>query len=85
MNITLGKEFERRITQRVESGLYTSASEVIRDSLRLLFDKDVLKERQQELLQQEVIKGFRQLEQGEYTELGVDELFKKAVKESNVC
>lgn len=33
MNITLGKEFERRITEKVSDGLYTSASEVIRDGL----------------------------------------------------
>ena len=31
MNITLGKEFERRIKEKVSEGLYTSASEVIRD------------------------------------------------------
>jgi antitoxin ParD1/3/4 len=40
MNVTLGKEFERRITVKVSDGLYTSAIEVIRDGLRLLFEKD---------------------------------------------
>jgi antitoxin ParD1/3/4 len=84
MNITLGQEFERRIAKKVESGLYTSASEVIRESLRLLFDKDLLKEKQINILHQEVIKGFKQLEQGEYTELSMDELFHKLIKESNV-
>jgi antitoxin ParD1/3/4 len=43
MNITLGKEFERRITEKVSDGLYTSASEVIRDGLSMLFEKDVAK------------------------------------------
>jgi antitoxin ParD1/3/4 len=43
MNITLGKEFERRITEKVSDGLYTSASEVICDGLILLFKKDVTK------------------------------------------
>ena len=46
MNITLGSEFEQRINEKVASGLYTSASEVIRDGLRLLFEKDVLKQQQ---------------------------------------
>lgn len=46
MNITLGSEFEKRINEKVASGLYTSASEVIRDGLRLLFEKDVLKQQQ---------------------------------------
>ena len=40
MNVTLGSEFEKRINEKVASGLYTSASEVIRDGLRLLFEKD---------------------------------------------
>jgi len=30
MNITLGNEFENRIAHKVKSGLYNSASEVIR-------------------------------------------------------
>ncbi|MBF4307970.1 type II toxin-antitoxin system ParD family antitoxin, partial [Vibrio anguillarum] len=56
MNITLGKEFERRITEKVSDGLYTSASEVIRDGLRLLFEKDVTKNQQLEILREEVAK-----------------------------
>lgn len=44
MNITLGAEFEKRINEKVASGLYTSASEVIRDGLRLLFEKDLVKQ-----------------------------------------
>ncbi len=54
MNITLGKEFERRIGEKVSDGLYTSASEVIRDGLRLLFEKDNVKQEQFEILRQEV-------------------------------
>lgn len=38
MNITPGKEFERRIGEKVQEGLYTSPSEVIHDGLRLLFE-----------------------------------------------
>ncbi len=34
MNITLGDEFERRIANKINTGLYTSASEVIRGGLR---------------------------------------------------
>ena len=50
MNITLGSEFERRITKKIDTGLYTSASEVIREGLRLLFEKDLIREQQAELL-----------------------------------
>lgn len=36
MNISLTPELENFIKQKVDCGLYTSASEVIRESLRLL-------------------------------------------------
>jgi len=49
MNITLGKEFERRISEKVADGLYTSASEVIRDGLRMLFEKDVAEHKHEQL------------------------------------
>ena len=78
MNITLGKEFERRITEKVADGLYTSASEVIRDGLRLLFEKDVTKNQQLEILRDEVAKGFEQLAASELSNLSVMEIFEKA-------
>ncbi|MDP2228906.1 MAG: type II toxin-antitoxin system ParD family antitoxin [Moraxellaceae bacterium] len=36
LNISLPPELENRVRQRVESGLYGSASEVVREALRLL-------------------------------------------------
>ena len=83
MNITLGKEFERRISEKVDDGLYTSASEVIRDGLRLLFEKDNTKNRQLEILQQEVSKGFNQLAAGEISTNNVMDIFSKAAKKSD--
>ncbi len=79
MNITLGDEFERRIAKKIKSGLYTSASEVIRDGLRLLFEKDVIKEKQAELLKEEISKGFIQLDSGKTGNNTVAEIFQKAL------
>lgn len=79
MNITLGNEFERRIEKKIKSGLYTSASEVIRDGLRLLFEKDVIKEKQAELLKEEISKGFMQLDSGKTGNSTVAEIFQKAL------
>ena len=84
MNITLGKEFERRITEKVADGLYTSASEVIRDGLRLLFEKDVTKNQQLEILRDEVAKGFEQLAAGELSNLRVMDIFEKASLSGNM-
>jgi len=78
MNITLGKEFERRITEKVSDGLYTSASEVIRDGLRLLFEKDTSKNQQLEILREEVAKGFEQLAAGDVSTHNVMDIFEQA-------
>ena len=44
MNVSLTPELEKFITDRVQSGMYHSASEVVREALRLLKDKDILRE-----------------------------------------
>lgn len=79
MNITLGNEFERRISKKIDTGLYTSASEVIREGLRLLFEKDLIRERQAELLKEEVSKGFMQLDSGKLGNSSVEDIFNKAL------
>ena len=40
MNVSLTPYFEEFVKQKVESGLYSSASEVVRDALRLLDEKE---------------------------------------------
>ena len=78
MNITLGKEFERRITEKVSDGLYTSASEVIRDGLRMLFEKDAAQSKQLEILREEIAKGFEQLAADESSKHNVMDIFELA-------
>ncbi len=64
MNISLTKEFERYVTQKVESGLYHSASEVIRDGLRLMKERDELHQSKLAELRQEIAIGAEQAERG---------------------
>ena len=44
MNISLNPHFEERVKSKVESGLYNSVSEVMREPLRLLEECDQLRE-----------------------------------------
>jgi Arc/MetJ-type ribon-helix-helix transcriptional regulator len=45
MNVSLTPQLEEFVRRKVESGLYNNASEVIREGLRLLIERDAAKER----------------------------------------
>ena len=57
MNVSLTAELERFVKSRVESGLYTSASEVVREALRLLAEQDALARAREEELRRRVDEG----------------------------
>ena len=65
MNVSLTAELERWVGEKVSSGLYQSASEVVRDSLRLLRERDVQRRRMLEELRAEVLVGVEQLDRGQ--------------------
>ena len=44
MNISLNPHFEELVKGKIESGLYHTASEVMREALRLLEERDQLRE-----------------------------------------
>jgi len=49
MNVSLSVPLEEYINKKVESGMYNSASEVIREGLRSLQEKELKKERKVKL------------------------------------
>src|SRR5205823_11592975 len=61
MNVSLTPELERLVNEKVESGLYQTASEVVREALRLLKERDHARER----LRADVQAGFDDLARGE--------------------
>ena len=71
MNVSLTPELEELINQKVASGMYNSASEVIREGLRLLKEQDELKRIRLEELRHEVLKGYEQSQRGESKPLNV--------------
>jgi len=54
----VGEHFEQFIKQQVEGGRYASASEVVRDGLRLLEEEQQRREATLEALRTEVKKGL---------------------------
>ncbi len=58
MNVSLTPELEHIIRDKVDSGLYHSASEVVREALRLLQEQDRLREMRLEALRKEIQKGL---------------------------
>ncbi|MEX2216475.1 MAG: type II toxin-antitoxin system ParD family antitoxin [Phycisphaeraceae bacterium] len=65
MNVSLTKEHERFINKKVKSGRYQTASEVVREALRLLQDHETLREIRLKELKKEIQKGIDSLERGE--------------------
>ena len=66
MNVSLTTELEQIIDQKVKDGLYNSASEVVREGLRLLHQRDEMREAKLNALRVEIQKGIDDLEAGRY-------------------
>jgi len=65
MNISMAPEFEQFVDAKVNSGDYSSASEVIRAGLRLLKERDAEHHARLEALRRDVGHGIAQLKRGE--------------------
>jgi antitoxin ParD1/3/4 len=61
VNISLTPELERAVKEKVASGLYNNASEVIREALR----QSLRAEAENQWLQREAAIGYAQLQAGE--------------------
>ena len=73
MNIILTPELETLVREKIESGNYHSASEVVRDALQLLKEQDQLRELRRAEIRREVMKGVEQIRNGEYTTISNEE------------
>jgi antitoxin ParD1/3/4 len=56
---TLGERYEDFVRQLVKSGRYASASEVMRDGLRLLEEREELREAKLAALRRDIDEGLR--------------------------
>lgn len=69
MNVTLPPELEERVRQRVESGEYGSASEVIREALNLFEAYEDVRTAKLDSLRQDIAKGLSDAENGRTKEV----------------
>ena len=69
MNVSLTPKLERMVKAKVKSGLYNSASEVIRESLRALDERDRDRKAQVQELRAKVKESIAAIEAGEYIDV----------------
>jgi len=63
MNVSLTPELERLVNRKVKSGMYQTASEVVREGLRLLKERDEF-----DKLRAAIQVGIDEIDRGEYQE-----------------
>jgi antitoxin ParD1/3/4 len=59
MNVNLTPQLEEMVREKVNSGLYTSASEVVREALRLMNEQDSLRATKLSQLRQDIRAGLQ--------------------------
>jgi antitoxin ParD1/3/4 len=68
---SIGKHFEEMIGRLIESGRYSTASEVMREGLRLLEEREERRQTRLDALREEIQKGF---DSGPAEEFDISEL-----------
>jgi antitoxin ParD1/3/4 len=81
VELAVSPELERIVLEKVESGHYESADDVLREALQLLDDRDRLRAWKLEELRGEVAVGIREAEQGMLAPLDMDAIRAKVVEQ----
>ncbi len=85
INITVTDELAEMVHGKVQSGMYGDASEVVREALRLMHQRDQSQQDSIGHVQEKLSRGLRQAENGEFSEQSVGEIIAeaKAQKQGN--
>jgi len=68
MNVNLGATLDNFIAELLKSGMYQSQSEVVREGLRLLKEREELRELRLAELRREIAIGSEQADRGEFVD-----------------
>lgn len=71
MNVSLTPALEKYIEQKITDGSYQTASEVVREALRLLADQDERRTLELDRLRGEINRGLTQVARGEVAPLDI--------------
>nr|MBS0019203.1 type II toxin-antitoxin system ParD family antitoxin [Gammaproteobacteria bacterium] len=75
MHVSLTPELEKIVKEKVRSGLYNNASEVIREALRFMeTHEELIYQLKLERLRAKLAEGEQHIAQGRYRELGHEDI-----------
>jgi antitoxin ParD1/3/4 len=74
MNVHIGETLEKFVQDLIQTGLYQSQSEVIREGLRLLKEREDLRKLRLEELRREIQKGIDSSSRGESKPFDLEEI-----------
>ena len=64
MKVSLTPQLQKFIDERLKTGMYETASEVVREGLRLLKERDDADQRRQDALRADIATGVAQADEG---------------------
>jgi antitoxin ParD1/3/4 len=82
MNVSLTPELDRYVASKVQTGLYNSASEVLREALRLMQEKDEIRDLQLAEVRLKIQNGLDALANGDFVEGTSKELYDHTIARS---
>lgn len=68
MNVHLGSAFDQFVAELLKSGYYQTQSEVLREGLRLLKEREEVKQLRLAELHKEIAVGIEQADRGEFVD-----------------
>ncbi len=68
MHVSLTPELEKMVHGKVQTGRYNSASEVVREALRLMDERDQMKALHRDELRKKIVAGLESLDKGRFSD-----------------
>jgi antitoxin ParD1/3/4 len=72
MNVSLTAELENYVKAKVATGMYNSVSEVMREALRMMEERDAMQAMKLEALRREINQGLTSIDQGRSKPLDIE-------------